>query len=58
MCDTKNFSYQVHKTKKLYKLDIYQDKKIVETIYKENAILCLCYALEIEAKLLKGENNA
>ena len=47
---TISFNYQIFKTKSKYKLDIYQDKKLIETVYKDNAIFCLAYALEIEAK--------
>ena len=52
------YTYQVFKTKKTWKIDIYQNKKIIKTEFRDTASLCLAYALEFENSIVKGCHNA
>lgn len=56
--DIFGYSYQIFKTKKFLRADVYQNKKLIKTEYRETASLCLTFALEFENTIVKGNYNA
>ena len=55
--DIFGYSYQVFKTKKFWRVDIYQNKKLIKTEYRDTASLCLAYALEFENTIVQSVSN-